>query len=405
MSHAAEAPERESGFTGASTPVRVERATLREVPLELVAPFVSSRGRVERRRVVLLELRGGGLEGWGECVAQEDPSYWYETVETAWHVLADFVLPGLVGRTLASPEDALTHVAWMRGHPMARATVEMAAWDLLARAAGVSLREALGGTAASVPVGVSVGLQESDEALAEAVDHYLAAGYARVKVKIEPGRDVETLGRLRERFPDAVLMADANAAYTLEDAHRLRALDPLGLTMIEQPLAPDDLLGHARLQEQLETPVCLDESIASEQDARLALELGSCRVINLKPGRVGGLGPARRIHDLAGAAGIPLWCGGMLETGIGRAHNLALASLEGFTLPGDLSASRRYWARDIVEPEHEVVGGRMAVPAGPGIGVAVDAARVEALATRRATFGEPSRGPRAHAAGRTHHGQ
>jgi o-succinylbenzoate synthase len=269
---------------------------------------------------------------------------------------------------------------------MARAAVEMAAWDLASRAEGISLARKLGGTRASVPVGVSVGLQPSDDLLGATVERYLEEGYARVKVKIAPGRDVAMLSRLRERFPEARLMADANSGYTLADAPRLAELDALELDMIEQPLAHDDFLEHARLQEMIRTPVCLDESIQSERDATLALELGSCRVINLKPGRVGGFAPTIRIHDAMVAAGLPVWCGGMLESGVGRAHNLAVASLPGFTLPGDISPSRRYWEHDIVTPELEMEHGAIAVPSGAGIGIEVDVERVEALTVRHAVF-------------------
>lgn len=366
--------------------MRVERAILRELPLRLKDPFVTSHGSVGERRVVLLTLEVEGIEGWSECVAGADPSYTYETVDTAWHVLVDFLLPSVVGRAFDDPDDLLERVEWVRGHPMAKAAVEMAAWDAAARAEGLSLACKLGGARTSVPVGVSVGLQATDELLEEAVGRHISEGYARVKVKIAPGRDVEMLGRLRERFPAASLMADANSAYTLADAPRLAELDALALEMIEQPLAHDDFLEHARLQELIATPVCLDESIGSERDAALAVALGSCRVINLKAGRVGGLGPARRIHDAMLAVGLPVWCGGMLESGVGRAHNLALASLPGFTFPGDISASRRYWERDIVTPEHEVTEGEMAVPAGAGIGVEVDIDRVEALTVRQAVF-------------------
>jgi o-succinylbenzoate synthase len=385
--------------------VRVERAVLREVPLELKEPFDTSHGRTHVRRVLLLTLHGEGLEGWGECVAASEPSYTAETTDTAWHVLTDFVLPRVVGGKIGgvatpargatvsgpaapAPTDALLEpVRWVRGHPMALATVEMAAWDLGARAAGVSLAGGLGGERARVPVGVSLGLKRSVDELAEAVARSLEEGYARVKLKIAPGRDVEVLAAIRERFGSAVLSADANCAYTLADAPRLRELDALDLQMLEQPLAHDDLVDHARLQEQLRTPICLDESIESERDAAAALELESCRVVNLKPGRVGGFNASRHIHDMLLAAQMPIWCGGMLETGVGRAHNLALASLPGFTLPGDISASRRYWARDIVWPEHDVVDGCMRVPTGPGIGVEVDVERIEALAVRVVTFG------------------
>ena len=367
--------------------MKIERATLREIPLRLKEFFEISSGGSQDRRVLLLTLEGEGLEGWSECVASADPSYAYETTETAWHVLTDFVLPEIVGASVEHPSDILAPVWWIRGHRMARAAVEMAAWDMAARADGVSLAKKLGGIRDAVPVGVSVGLKPTDEALHEQVEGFLDDGYARIKIKIKPGRDVEMLAGLRERFPDVDFMADANSAYTLDDADRLARLDPLDLMMIEQPLRYDDLLDHARLQERMETPVCLDESIKSAGDAELALELGSCRIINIKPGRVGGLGESRRIHDMMREAGLAVWCGGMLESGVGRAHNVALASLPNFTLPGDISASSRYWERDIVTPEFQVADGEMAVPEGPGIGVEVDVERIESLTTRVATFG------------------
>jgi len=366
--------------------VKIEKAVLREIPLRLKEFFEISSGGTQDRRVTLLTLHGEGLEGWSECVASSDPSYSYETTETAWHILTDFILPEIVGREIDDPGDALAPVSWIRGHGMAKAAVEMAAWDLAARAEGVSLSEKIGGTREAVPVGVSVGLKPTDEALHEQVAGFLADGYARVKIKIKPGRDVEMLAGLRKAFPDTAFMADANSAYRLVDAPRLAELDALDLMMIEQPLRYDDFLEHARLQEQIDTPVCLDESIKSDEDAALALELGSCRIINIKPGRVGGLAESRRVHDRMRDAGLAVWCGGMLESGVGRAHNVALASLPGFILPGDISASSRYWDRDIVSPEFTVSDGMMAVPTGPGIGVEVDVERIEALTVRMAEF-------------------
>jgi len=366
--------------------MKIDRAELREIPLRLKEYFEISSGGKQDRRILLLRLSGEGLDGWGECVVGEDPSYSYETTETAWHILTDFILPRVIGREAEGPEDVLTPVAWIRGHRMAKAAVEMAAWDLAARMDGVSLSKKLGGSRSAVPVGVSVGLQKTDEALHEKVAGYVEEGYARVKIKIKPGRDIDMLAGLRERFPDVRFMADANSAYTLADAPLLQELDPIGLMMIEQPLSYDDFLEHARLQERLETPVCLDESIESVGDLELALELGSCRIVNIKPGRVGGHASSKRIHDVMEARGLPVWCGGMLESGVGRAHNVALASLKGFTLPGDISASRRYWERDIVEPEFEVAGGEMRVPDGVGIGVEPDEERIEALTVRRAAF-------------------
>jgi O-succinylbenzoate synthase len=366
--------------------MRIERAELREIPLRLKEYFEISSGGKQDRRILLLTLHGEGHEAWGECVVGEDPGYSYETTETAWHLLTDFILPKVVGREAEGPEDVLSPVAWVRGHRMAKAAVEMAAWDLAARIDGLSLSEKLGGMRKAVPVGVSIGLQRTDEALHQKVSGYLSEGYARIKIKIKPGRDVEMLAGLRQQFPEVSIMADANSAYSLSDADRLKELDALDLMMIEQPLAHDDFLEHARLQERLTTPVCLDESIESVGDVELALHLGSCRIVNIKPGRVGGLGTSRRIHDVMKAQGFPVWCGGMLESGIGRAHNVALASLEGFTLPGDISASRRYWDQDIVIPEFEISDGRMAVPEGPGIGVEPDLERIESLTVRRQEF-------------------
>lgn len=366
--------------------MRVERAVLREIPMRLKEFFEISSGGMQDKRVLLLTLHGDGLEGWSECVAEVEPSYGYETTDTAWHLLTDFILPKIVGRDVEGPEDILTPVDWIRGHGMAKAAVEMAGWDLAARVDGLSLSEKLGGTRSSVSVGVSVGIKATDEELHEQVGGFIDDGYARVKIKIKPGRDVEVLAGLRDRFPDVSFMADANSAYRLADVALLKELDALGLMMIEQPLRYDDFLDHARLQKQIATPICLDESIKSEGDTALALELGSCRIINIKPGRVGGLGVSRRIHDTMRDAGLHVWCGGMLESGIGRAHNVALASLPGFTLPGDISASSRYWEQDIVFPEFEVADGEMAVPTGPGIGVEIDTDRVAAMTVREVAF-------------------
>jgi O-succinylbenzoate synthase len=309
-----------------------------------------------------------------------------EDVDQAWSALSGGLLPGAVGRRFASPQELLAQLRPPTDARAARASVEMAAWDLVARAEGISLSQKLGGTLAAVPVGVAVGLQDSDDALLEVVAAHIAEGYARVKLKIVPGRDVDMLTAVRARFPDAVLWADANAAYTLDDATHLGGLDALDLGLVEQPLAAGDLLGHARLQDRIRTSICLDESIRSLDDVEQALAIGACRVVNLKPGRVGGLAESLRIHDRLRDAGVPVWCGGMLETGIGRAYNLALASLPGFTLPGDISATRRYWKRDIVDLDFVVADGCMQVPTGPGVGVEVDVERVEALTVRRAVF-------------------
>ena len=366
--------------------MRITRAVLREIPLQLREFFEISSGGTQTRRVLLLTLETDGMAGWSECVAGETPGYSYETTDTAWHVLTRWLLPEVVGSEVRDGRD-LRPAPWLRGHPMARAAVEMAGWDLEARRRGVGLSELLGGTARAVPVGVSIGLQKSDAALLGAVEGYAAEGYRKIKIKIKPGRDVEMLRAVRDRFPEVPIMADANSAYTLRrDLERLREMDDLGLMMIEQPLGHEDLLDHSVLQSRLETPVCLDESIRSLSDARLALHLKAGRIVNIKPGRVGGFAESVAIHDACGRAGWPVWCGGMLESGIGRAYNLALASLPGFTLPGDISNSRRYWSEDIVAPEFEMADGMMPVPRGPGIGVEPRVRRIEALTTRMEVF-------------------
>ena len=362
--------------------MKIDRIELRIVPMRLRERFVISSGARQDRHVFLVSLHGEGRTGWGEVVAAEDPSYSPETTETAWHVIRDFLAPAIVGVDHEGPGATLAAVDWVRGHRMARAGLEMAAWDLMARIHGASLAEEIGGERRPVPVGVSIGIQPDDDALLRKVEGYLLEGYKRVKIKIKPGRDVEMLAAVRERFPEADLMADANSAYGLDDADRLAELDALDLMMIEQPLGHEDIRDHARLQERIRTPICLDESIRSPADARLALELGACRIINIKPGRVGGFGPSRAIHDLCVEAGVPVWCGGMLESGIGRAHNLALATLPGFTLPGDISESRRYWEEDIVTPEFEMENGMMQLPEGPGIGVEPRLDLIEALEIR-----------------------
>jgi o-succinylbenzoate synthase len=366
--------------------MRLERIDLREIRLPLREPFAISSGSTKERHILLLTLHSEGVEGWGECVVGEEPGYSYETTETAWHVLTRFLLPGAVGREVLGPGDVLGHAPFVRGHRMARAALEMAAWDLQAKAVGVPLWELLGASGSPVPVGVSIGLQPDDDTLLRKVEAYRAEGYRRIKLKIKPGRDLVMLRAVRDRFPDAPLMADANSAYTLVDLPLMRELDDLGLLMIEQPLGHEDLLDHAALQSELSTPVCLDESIRSAGDLRLALHLGSGRVVNIKPGRVGGLAEARAIHDLSRDAGIPVWCGGMLESGIGRAFNVALAGLPGFTLPGDLSGSRRYWEQDIVTPEWVPSDGMMGPIEAPGIGVEPDRIRIDALTHRSVRF-------------------
>jgi O-succinylbenzoate synthase len=358
--------------------VRLDALELRLGRLPLREPFATSFGRVESRPLFLLRLEGGAAAGWGECVAFESPLYSYETVGTARHVIRDFLAPAILGRRIASLADLALRLSCFKGHPMAKAAIEQAFVDLVARLRGESLSRVLGGTRKRVAVGVSLGLQDTIDALDERVSHSLEQGYQRIKLKIEPGRDLGLVGEIRRRHPGILLSADANAAYTLADAARLRRLDAHDLLMLEQPLAHDDIVDHAALQRELATAICLDESLTGVERTRQALDLGACRIVNMKVGRVGGYSQALAIHDLCLRRGVPLWCGGMLESGIGRAHNLALASLDGFTLPGDISASRRYFDRDIISAPVEVAkDGTIEVPRSPGVGVEVDEAFLE----------------------------
>ncbi len=355
--------------------MKIERIVLHHLRMPLRVPFETSFGRSETRDCILIALYSEGLVGYGECVADAAPGYSPETVGTAWHILRDFLAPAILGQEIEGPGAWPARAAAVRGHPMAKAGVELALWDLQGKREGRSLRELLGGTRARVEVGVSVGIQPSPEALVDTVAGYLAQGYGRIKIKIKPGRDVAETQAVRRAFPSIRLQVDANSAYTLENARALLPLDDLDLLLIEQPLADDDLWDHHRLQAQLHTALCLDESIHTRRHARQALEMGACRIINIKPGRVGGLTEAVAIHDLCYAQGVPVWCGGMLETGVGRAANLALASLPGFTLPGDISASDRYYAQDItIERFTLEADSTIATPSGPGLGVTIDEA-------------------------------
>jgi O-succinylbenzoate synthase len=353
--------------------MKIEQIHLHHLRMPLRTPFETSFGRIHERDCILVEVRSEGLFGWGECVADRDPGYCYETSITAWHILKDFLIPAVLGRTLDGPKEFGPLVAGVRGHHLAKAGLEMALWDLQGQAEGRSLREMFGGKRERVDVGVSVGLQASPEALVETVAGYLAQGYGRVKIKIKPGRDVSDAQAVRRAFPNLRLQVDANSAYTLESAAGLRPLDELGLLLIEQPLAEDDLWDHRTLQTQFRTPICLDESITSQRHARQAVEMASCKVINIKAGRVGGLSEALAIHDLCHARGIPVWCGGMLETGVGRASNLALASLAGFTLPGDISATERYYLQDITHEEFSLnPDSTINAPNTPGLGITIN---------------------------------
>ncbi len=353
--------------------MKIDRITLHHLRMPLVAHFETSFGRIHSRDCLLVEVDAGGLIGFGECPADLDPGYSYETVGTAWLILRDFIIPGVLGQDLNHPEDLHNLVASVRGHNMAKAGLEMALWDIHGKAEGRSLQSLIGGVCDRVDVGVSVGIQDSPQALVEVVEGYLAQGYQRVKIKIKPGRDIAEAQAVRLAFPDLRLQVDANSAYTLETATSLLPLDDLGLLLIEQPLAEDDLWDHSRLQPQFTTPLCLDESITSPRHARQAVEMGACRIVNIKAGRVGGLSRGIAIHDLCLERNVPVWCGGMLETGVGRASNLALASLPGFTLPGDISATERYYVEDvtlerfILNPNSTIT-----VPTGPGLGVTID---------------------------------
>ncbi len=363
--------------------VRIESVELQHVRLRLKEPFETSFGVEHDRECLILRLRGDGLQGWGECVADAWPGYSYETVGTAWHVLTEFFVPRLLGQPCDDVEALEALLAPFKGHPLAKAGLQMALWDLLGKAQGRPLADMLGGERERVEVGVSIGIQPDVRSLLRTVERYVELGYRRIKLKIKPGRDVEEVRAVRGAFPQVPLQVDANSAYDLEDAPVFEAMDDLGLLLIEQPLAEDDLVDHSLLQQRLQTDLCLDESILSLRHARQALDLGACRVINIKPARVGGLREALRVHDLCRERGAPLWCGGMLETGIGRASNLALASLPGFSLPGDISASDRYFEVDIAEPRFTLNDdSTIDVPQGAGLGVEVDLEALKAHTLR-----------------------
>jgi len=367
--------------------IRVDRVRLLHVEMPLVHPFETSFGRTTTRGTVLVEVVAGGLSGWGELTAHEAPTFSYETIETARHVLSEFLIPALLGGSFEHPADFVRAVRFVRGHPMAKAALEGALCDLAARASGVSLSRFLGGVRDRVEVGVSLGIEPTIDALLARIDRFGALGYRRIKLKIKPGWDHEVLEAVRKRHPALPLTVDANAAYTALDFDRLQALDAYDLVYVEQPLPYDDFVDHARLQKKMKTDLCLDESITGPSACRAALALKSGRVVNIKLGRVGGHAEARKVHDLCQGAGVPVWCGGMLETGIGRAHNVALATLPNFLLPGDISASDRYYAPDLIDPPFRLADdGTLAVPEGPGIGVHIDAERLRAVTRHEDTF-------------------
>jgi O-succinylbenzoate synthase len=360
----------------------IESIELHHIEMTLAHPFETSFGRETTRPCILVAVHSEGLTGWGECTAGAGPWYSSETIGTAWHILRDFLVPAVLGQDLVSPAGVVQRFQRVRGHAMARAGLENALWDLFAQVQGVSLAQMLGATRERVPVGVSVGIEPSLEAQLDRVAEHLAEGYGRVKLKIKPGWDVAVVRAVRERWPDLPLQVDANSAYTLVDAPIFQELEPFDLLLIEQPLHYDDIVDHARLQAQLSTPICLDESIHSPEHARWALDIAACRVINIKVGRVGGFIAALQIHDLCMERGIPVWCGGMLETNVGRAANVALAALPNFRLPGDISASARYYLQDIAEPNFVLnEDSTLTVPTGPGLGVHI--LRKELASARR----------------------
>ena len=369
--------------------MKIEAITLREIRMPLVHFFETSFGRTYERDIILVEAQGEGASGWGEVTAGENPFYNEEWTGSAWPIIRDYAVPRVLGRDLKSAEEVDTLTRHIRGHKMARGGLETAIWDLEARLAGVPLWKQIGGGARNeIPCGVSIGIQDSVQQLIEKIATELAAGYQRIKMKIKPGWDVDVIREVRQAFPAIKLMADANSAYTLKDGAHLEKLDEFYLMMIEQPLSHDDIIDHAQLQARLQTPICLDECIRTAHHAEQAVKMRACGIINIKLGRVGGFAEARRVHDVAQASGVPVWCGGMLEAGVGRAHNIALATLPNFVLPGDVSASRRYWKRDIIHPAVETTPqGTIAIRDEPGFGYALDHDFIRSITVREETIG------------------
>jgi len=367
--------------------MKIEAVTLREIQMPLVHFFETSFGRTYSRRVLLVTVHSEGIDGWGESVAAEDPFYSSEWMESAWPTLTKYLVPALLGKKIESGRECPALLARVRGHRMAKGGLENAIWDAAAVQKKTPLWKLLGGIRREIPCGVSIGIQDSVEQLLEKIETELAAGYRRIKVKVKPGWDVNVLERIRSRWADITLSCDANSAYTLDQVEHVRNFDQFHLLMIEQPLWNDDLYYHARLQKELRTPICLDESIVSARAATVAAETGACRIVNIKVGRVGGFSEALKVHDICQSHKIPVWCGGMLETGIGRAHNIALSTLENFSLPGDVSASKRYWKEDIIEPEVEVSReGLIPISDQPGTGYRVRPDVIEKLTVRKETL-------------------
>ena len=371
--------------------MKIDSVTLREIHMPLVHFFETSFGRVYSRTILLVSVDADGVRGWGECVAGEDPFYSPEWTETAWPTIKKYLVPLLLKSDVASGRECGALFARVRGHRMAKAGLENAVWDAEARLKQQPLWKLLGGSHREIACGVSIGIQDSPEQLLDKIAAELAAGYRRIKIKVKPGWDLNVLEKIRSRWADILLSVDANSAYTLDETEHLRKFDAFKLLMIEQPLWDDEIYLHARLQKVLQTAICLDESIHHARDANFALETGACRIINVKVGRVGGFTEAKKVHDVAQSHNIPVWCGGMLESGVGRAHNIALSTLEGFHLPGDVSASKRYWKQDIIEPEVEVRSdGMIAISDVPGTGYRVLEDLVEKFTVRKETFGTGS---------------
>ncbi len=367
--------------------MKIDEIILREVGMRLKGPFETSFGTICGRRIALVEVRCDGISGWGEVTAAEGPFYNSETTDIAWIVLCNFVAPLLLGKNIKTASEVMQLLEPIRGHEMAKAALETALWDVEARQKGLPLWRLLGGTRPEIACGVSLGIRHDPQELIGAVEKELKDGYQRIKIKIKPGKDLDFVSAVRKQFPKTRLMADANSAYRLADAEFLRKFDAFELMMIEQPLEWDDMYHHSKLQTLLKTPICLDECIHNPDHAEAALNMGACRIINIKLGRVGGHSHARQIEELCRSRGVPVWCGGMLETGIGRAHNIAMSTLSGFVLPGDVSASQRYWDEDLIEPEVQVTpSGTIRVPTAPGIGYTVRTKRVEQLTTRLETL-------------------
>src|SRR6266446_7638178 len=367
--------------------MKIESITLREIHMPLVHFFETSFGRVYSRRILLVSVQADGVRGWGECVAGEDPFYSSEWIETAWPTIKHYLAPALLQNGVSSGRHCPDLFARVRGHRMAKGGVENAIWDAEAQLRQQPLWKLLGGTRRDVASGVSIGIQDSLEQLMEKIATEVAAGYRRIKLKVKPGWDLNVLEKVRARWSDILLSVDANSAYTLDQIEHLRKFDAFNLLMIEQPLWNDEIYLHARLQKAIQTPICLDESILNARDADFALEVGACRIINIKAGRVGGFSEAKKIHDVALQHNVPVWCGGMLESGVGRGHNIALSTLENFRLPGDVSASKRYWKEDIIEPEVEVrADGMIAINDVPGTGYQVREDLVRKFTVREETF-------------------